>query len=264
MPRLDAFENYFNWTMTYLPESDIPLPYGRIEPLASAPNTESEQRHIQESVRLSNVNPAKGKTKLVIWMVSNCHARSNRMKYVRELQKYLDVDIISTEGKCGGKDLCPKMKNDDICYDMIEKTYKFYLAFENSICRDYVTEKFFNSIARNLVPIVLGGANYSAIAPKHSYINALEYSPGELAAYMKELDENDALYAEFFWWKPHYRVVNLPQTNKESFCNLCAALHETPLEERKAKGLHKWYFEDSHCLVKPNFNSTRPAAVALI
>nr|CAH0107192.1 unnamed protein product [Daphnia galeata] len=94
MPRLDAFENYFNWTMTYLPESDIPLPYGRIEPLASAPNTESEQRHIQESVRLSNVNPAKGKTKLVIWMVSNCHARSNRMKYVRELQKYLDVDII--------------------------------------------------------------------------------------------------------------------------------------------------------------------------
>jgi hypothetical protein len=179
------------------------------------------------------------------------------MKYVRQLQKYVDVDIISSGGKCGGKDLCPKLKNDELCYDMIEKTYKFYLAFENSICREYVTEKFFNSIARNLVPIVLGGANYSAIAPEHSYIDALAYSPRQLAAYMKRVDQNDSLYAEFFWWKPHYRVVNLPQTNKESFCNLCAALHETPMQERKAQGLQKWYVDDSHCLVRPNFNSTQ-------
>ncbi len=256
MPFLDPFENYFNWTMTYLPESDIPLPYGRIEPLSSAPNTEIERFKIQETVRLSHVNPAKGKTKLAIWLVSNCHARSNRMEYVRKLQKYIHVDIISTEGKCGGKDLCPKSRNEDVCYDMIEQTYKFYLAFENSICRDYVTEKFFNSIGRNIVPIVLGGANYSAIAPKHSYINALEYSPHQLAAYLTELDQNDSLYAEYFWWKPFYRVVNLHQTNRESFCKLCAALHSTPAEEKIAKGLQKWYFEDSHCLIKPNFNST--------
>ena len=265
--------------MTYLPESDIYLPYGRIEPLRSAPNTEIERLNIQEEVRSSRVNPAKGKTKLAIWLVSNCHARSNRMGYVRKLQKYMHVDIISNGGKCGGKDLCPKSRNEDVCYDMIEQTYKFYLAFENSICREvsdrrkfsisellnqlklyfffqYVTEKFFNSIGRNIVPIVLGGANYSAIAPKHSYINALDYSPRQLAAYLKELDENDSLYAEFFWWKPFYRVVNLHQTNRESFCKLCAALHATPIEEKVAKGLQKWYFQDSHCIVKPAFNST--------
>ncbi|KAK4008233.1 hypothetical protein OUZ56_013382 [Daphnia magna] len=256
MPRLDPFEDYFNWTMTYLPESDIPLPYGRIEPLSGAPNTEIERLGIQEHIRLSSVNPAKGKTKLAIWMVSNCHARSNRMQYVRNLQKYVDVDIISNEGKCGGQDLCPKKRKGATCYDIIEKTYKFYLAFENSICRDYVTEKFFDSIGRNLVPIVLGGANYSMIAPKHSYINALDYSPRQLAEYLKEIDQDDSLYAEFFWWKPFYRVVNLHQTNKESFCNLCAALHETPAEKRVAKGLQKWYFEGSHCLVKPKFDST--------
>lgn len=256
MPLLDAFEDYFNWTMTYLPESDIPLPYGRIEPLPGAPNTEIERLGIQDQVRLSTVNPAKGKNKLAIWMVSNCHARSNRMQYVRNLQKYVDVDIISSEGKCGGEDLCPKKKNGATCYDMIEKTYKFYLAFENSICRNYVTEKFFDSMGRNLVPVVLGGANYSMIAPKHSHINALDYSPRQLAEYLKEIDQDDSLYAEFFWWKPYYRVVNLHRTNQESFCNLCAALHETPVEEKVAKGLHKWYFEGSHCLVKPSFNST--------
>lgn len=256
MPPLQPFENYFNWTMTYLPESDIHLPYGRIEPLSTSPKTEAERLHIQQSVRSSDANPAKGKKKLVVWMVSNCNARSNRLEYVRHLQKYITVEIISRKGQCGGKDLCPKKENENVCYDIIEQTYKFYLAFENSICREYVTEKFFNAIGRNLVPIVLGGANYSTLAPEHSYINALEYTPRQLATYLLQLDKDDSLYAEYFWWKPYYRVVNLHETNRESFCQLCAALHANPIQEKVASHLHEWYFEESRCVVRPKFNAT--------
>ena len=70
---------------------------------------------------------------------------------------------------------------------MMNKTYKFYLSLENSVCqvniwssqlhmkplfpKDYVTEKFFNILPYNVIPIVLNGANMSHIAPPHSYIN---------------------------------------------------------------------------------------------
>ena len=55
------------------------------------------------------------------------------------MQEYVPVDIY---GKCGNLS-CPRTKTDE-CYEMIERDYKFYLAFENGLCVDYVTEKLFN------------------------------------------------------------------------------------------------------------------------
>ena len=55
------------------------------------------------------------------------------------------------------------------------------------MCRDYVSEKVFQRMADSLViPIVMGGANYSAHLPPHSYINVEEFkSPRELASHLK-------------------------------------------------------------------------------
>lgn len=245
--------------MTYLTGSDFHLPYGRIESLPDAPRSDYERAEIRQNVLQSGVNPARGKTKLVVWMVSNCNPSSNRFEYVKEMQKYATVDIISSKGRCGGQDLCPKKLNDAVCYDMLERTYKFYLAFENSICAEYVTEKFFNMIGRNIVPVVLGGANYSSLAPQHSYINALDYTPQQLVEYLKLLDSNDNLYAEYFWWKPFYRVLNLQQTNVEAFCQFCAALHAVPLQSKVTRNLQQWYHSDSHCVTRPKFTSNDSA-----
>ena len=56
---------------------------------------------------------------------------------------------------------------------MIERDYKFYLSFENSMCKDYVTEVFFDAMNRTILPVVLGGDPeiYDDIAPTHSFIN---------------------------------------------------------------------------------------------
>ena len=62
----------------------------------------------------------------------------------------------------------------------------FYLSFENSLCEDYVTEKLWAWLRRDIVPVVMGQANYSAIVPPHSVINALDFSePRDLANYLK-------------------------------------------------------------------------------
>ena len=255
-PNPDKFEIFFNRTMTYRTGSTFQLKYGEIVPLETAPSTDKEAALMRQSVIHSGLNPAKGKTKLAIWLVSNCNARSNRQGYVKILKKHVDVDIFSKGGKCGGQDVCPRHLNSDVCYDMIENTYKFYLSFENSICKEYVTEKFFEMMGRNIVPVVLGGADYTAIAPPHSYINALDYTPKQLAEYLMELDRNDTLYAEYFWWKPHYRIRNLYDTNRQAFCDLCEALHTSPIQTSIKKGLRKWYSNDANCCHDPKFDES--------
>ena len=34
--------------------------------------------------------------------------------------------------------------------------YMFYLSFENSLCDDYVTEKLWGWLKRDIVPVVMG------------------------------------------------------------------------------------------------------------
>ena len=102
---------------------------------------------------------------------------------------------------------------------MLDSKYKFYLSFENSFCKDYITEKFFKVLNYNIIPIVLGRANYSKFAPSKSYIDVRDFqSIGQLAEYLKYLDKNETAYAEYFEWKNYFRVI---VNYKNVFCQLC-------------------------------------------
>ncbi len=69
------------------------------------------------------------------------------MEYARQLAKYIDLDVY---GKCswmmGNKNV--SFENCDIDLSCLNE-YKFYLAFENSNCIDYITEKFFERVLRS-------------------------------------------------------------------------------------------------------------------
>ena len=98
-------------------------------------------------------------------VISNCDDKSKRLDYIRKIQKYINVDIFG-QNSCRTK-LCPrKVKinhafiNDTDCKEIIANEYKFFFAFENSLCIDYVSEKFFHIIRFNIIPVVLGSGNY--------------------------------------------------------------------------------------------------------
>jgi glycoprotein 3-alpha-L-fucosyltransferase len=60
------------------------------------------------------------------------------MNYAMELGRYVQVDIF---GACGNL-TCPRKRAKE-CFEMLNEHYKFYLSFENSACKDYITEKLF-------------------------------------------------------------------------------------------------------------------------
>ena len=158
------------------------------------------------------------------------------------MQKMVEVDVY---GKCG-KMKCSRT-NETECYLRLEQDYKFYLSFENSVCEDYVTEKFFNVLRYNVIPVTYSGANFSAIAPPHSYINTLDFpTVSKLSNYLLRVNADDELYASYFWWKDFYEIRNSKQDLSQSFCDLCKSLHEDN-QEKIYSQLDKWWITKSKC-----------------
>jgi len=149
---------------------------------------------------------------------------------------------------------------------MMARDYKFYIAIENSFCRDYVTEKLFYNMRYNVVPIVIDlHQNHARFAPPRSYINALDFSTvKELADYLQILDKNDTLYNEYFWWKEHYVTEydvhpwegNIYEESSRGLCGLCSKLHEPSQPISIYANITRWWYTDSSCKILDTNNST--------
>lgn len=213
-----------NWTISYRLDADVVL------------------RHSFKTVRLrfprltSAPDP---KPKPLAWIVSNCNAYNKREKYVKELRKTVPVDIY---GKCG-RHRCRAGQFG--CYKEIAGNYSFYLAFENSICKDYSTEKLFHPLLNGMVPIVMGGVDYSAVAPPGSYIDFSAFrTPRELGEYILQLQKSPEAYKQYFIWKRDYAIER-----PLSSCLVCEQIHglfSAPVK-RPPRSLYKYLWQDSKC-----------------
>ncbi|CAL8135285.1 unnamed protein product [Orchesella dallaii] len=145
------------------------------------------------------------KTKLATWVVSNCDVQSSRRnECVQELMKYgITVDIF---GKCGNKS-CERGYKENNCFPRLGKEYKFYMALENSLCHDYITEKPAHGWENGMVPIIWAMGKKELAAPPGSYIDALEFETiKELAKRIKFLDKNPKEYFKYFEWRSAYNT----------------------------------------------------------
>lgn len=223
-----VFNDFFNLTFTYRKSADISRPYGVFI-----------DKHTEEPIDFTNVeyipnqienNSKHNKTKDIAWLVSHCDTESKREDYVQALQNLnfttMKIDIY---GDCGPLEL-PKPQDHSSyleSYRTMAKDYKFYLSFENSLCYEYITEKFFYAMASGMIPIVYGGLSkedYKSIAPPHSFIHVDDYdTPKELMETLVNISQNETLYQSYFWWKTKYDLSQ--EVDRESQCLLCLLLN---------------------------------------
>ncbi len=125
--------------------------------------------------------------------------------------------------------------------------YYFYAAFENSLYPDYVTEKFFRNFMLGIVPVVLGGSNYSYFAPPKTYIDVNDFKDTEeLANYLKFLVDNPKEYLKYFWWRDLFEAsveVSNEFTDLDFNCRVCQKIHERSITSRTTyyKNIKKWW-----------------------
>lgn len=233
------FRDMFNWTMTYERNADIFLPYGSYVTLKPGETSYGQ------------INPDK-KDRLVVWTVSNCGGL--RDWFVRELKNHIRVDIF---GSCADSVYQPHLQDEECEKDSPEcenllKRYKFQLAFENGNCVDYVTEKYWGGpLELGIVPVVLGGANYSEMAIPGSYINVFDFdSIKTLADYLLYLDKNDTAYMEYFVWRKLYKVdgyLTGATFNKHYpwMCDICAKAQNP--KRKSYKRISDFRDPSTHC-----------------
>ncbi|XP_064611749.1 glycoprotein 3-alpha-L-fucosyltransferase A-like [Liolophura sinensis] len=226
------FNGIFNWTATYRRDSDINVPYFRVQRKETNMTTIAYKQLVEEILSSKSGS-------LIAYMNSNCWAKhTKRLSYIRELNNYIPVD---TYGGCG-KQRCPRGSMD--CTKKLAR-HKFYLSMENSHCRDYVTEKVAQPLLEwQAVPVVMGGAdpgNYEDLLPPGSYIHTSGFgSPKELAEYLLLLDKYPTLYEKYHRWRQSWE-----KANNGYMCEYCQKLDEYFLSKKNVR-YERYRFKDAN------------------
>ncbi|KAF5826593.1 glycosyl transferase [Dunaliella salina] len=217
----------FNYSMTYRLDSDFPLTYAR--PFSIVQQISSP---LPSGTFTQRKSLTRGEAP-ILWLASNCRAKNGRSSYVEELRKYIPVDCL---GGCllnGPK--TPRHKTGEVL-----KSYKFYLSFENSNCKDYVTEKLFRPLKAGVIPIVSGppgkhGDGYKHFAPTNkSFIFPDAYPhPKLLAEHLRHVESNETEWMSYMSYRgaegyKHFSRDFLSVWGKEQYdwghCGLCRQL----------------------------------------
>ena len=219
------WDGIFNWTMTYRLDSDIPYRYGQF-----VRGIDKESKNYTKIF--------KEKHKMAVWIVSHCNSSSKREVYVEKLKQYIDVD---TFGDCFGGKECNRV-NQSICFDVIEKEYKFYLAFENSFCQDYITEKAYNWTKRNIIPVVRGPPGYHLHLPSGSYIDTQDFrTVKDLAYFLLDIANDERRYTEYLRASEGYILKSMYDQPQIAYCKLCEKLNNLETNRKSYESISSWW-----------------------
>lgn len=170
------------------------------------------------------------------FIASTCHAgdgNNKRMHHVRQLMEHFRVDSL---GKCLHTKHIPEgiaiqtggsteMERLRFKREAMAK-YKFYLAFENTNERGYVTEKVFDALYAGVIPVYLGSKeDCQALMPSgHSviYVDDFDHDMSRLGKYLTYLTNNQTAYEAYREWRHGFDGYTTSPLLTESWpCRLC-------------------------------------------
>ncbi len=222
--RIAGIQGLFNLTLSYRKDADIQVRW-QLTP----------KRDTDEDFVLPK------KERLLCWIADSddLHTKSGeRYSYYRELLKNIKVDVFYSFDFSKGEN-----------YFQTISSCKFYLSFENSIHRDYITETFNGPLAVGTVPIVLGPPrrNYEDFVPGISFIHVNDFpDAATLAALLLKLDKDNEAYMRYFDWRQSYTARrHLTEENHEFAHAICRACHHVGItnEYRVVPDLYKWFLQ---------------------
>ena len=206
------WDGYFNYSAAYDRNSDgnAFVFRGRIDKLKTP-------SYISYSRKFTPV-----KSRHALWFISNCPPDkstvwSGRIAYALELSKHITIDVYTNNDNCkkqlgalvrNSKDSKPKLKD-----------YSFYLSFENNLCKDYISERFWNVLEAETVtiPVALGGLSieeYKHVAPPNSFIHVKNFtSPKELADHLISVSRSPAAINYYHQWRNKYHLSSTRMTD---------------------------------------------------
>ncbi|XP_061188527.1 glycoprotein 3-alpha-L-fucosyltransferase A-like [Saccostrea echinata] len=224
----------FDWIMSYRRDSDFFFGYGDIVPKKEMKRKNYEKIYEQ-------------KKKLVAWIVSHCFTQSKREEYVEEMSKIAKVDVF---GSCGSYK-CEKFKGNenDSCHDLVARDYKFILAFENSLCRDYTSEKFYYAYEydKPIIPVVLGSFTLGNYSQGAVYIDVHKFrTPLHLTRRLLALGNNREYYIDLLKKKDRFTSLTSNQTFTSAMCKMCESL-TLGRPGRLDLDIAEWFFKEQLC-----------------
>ncbi|XP_067950551.1 glycoprotein 3-alpha-L-fucosyltransferase A-like [Watersipora subatra] len=173
-----------------------------------------------------------------LWFVSHCSSKNNsrniysgREQYVLELSKHIPIDIYSASEEPFCRQVFGDLVKEHGTPEPDMSDYMFYLSFENSLCRDYVTEKLWKVLESNstTIPIALGGTSiedYEIVAPPSSFMHVKNFtSPAALAEHLRYVAENDEAFHYYNQWRNEFTLVSyLTRGHGGDYLNLMLSL----------------------------------------
>lgn len=232
----------FNWTMTYDKDNtDIVLPYGEIRKFP---------KYVERDYR----ELAKRKTQGALMINSHCKTRGLREKFVNILSKYIPIEVL---GSCGKRWNCGTHYVHDDCFDLLNTTYKFFLAFENTFCHQYFTEKVYENFNYDIILIVRGGSYKEALSvfPKGTIISTDSFNNIEgLGKYLRNISRSVNDYADFLKQKSQYYSLGFTAAYQRAMCDLCERLNNQDKYHQTIPDIVHWAYHKNPCRKADDLN----------